>query len=198
MEALLVVDVQNDFCPGGALPVPEGDAVVPVINELRRSAPLVVFTKDWHPPNHCSFAATHGRKVGECIEIDGVEQVLWPVHCVQNTPGAELHPDLVRSDGDLVVYKGVDPNVDSYSAFFDNRRRRSTGLDHMLRERGVDTLVVTGLATDYCVLYTVLDALDLGYRVRVPRKATRGVDLNPGDVEAAFRRMEEAGAVIEP
>ena len=198
MEALLVVDVQNDFCPGGTLPVPEGDAVVPVINRLRADFPLVVFTRDWHPPDHCSFAATHGREVGEVIVIDGIEQILWPVHCVQNTPGADFHPDLVRTPADPVINKGVDPRVDSYSAFFDNQRRRSTGLDDLLRKHGVDALVVTGLATDYCVLYSVLDALELGYEVRVPRKATRGVNLHPGDVESAFRRMQEAGARIEP
>jgi len=196
MRVLLVVDVQKDFCPGGALPVPHGDEVVPVINALRETVPLVVFTQDWHPPGHCSFAETHGKPVGSVVEVDGVQQILWPVHCVRNPPGAELHPGLLRTSRDLVIRKGTLPRVDSYSAFFDNARRNATDLDRELRERGVSELIVTGLATDYCVFFTVLDALELGYRVFLHLSGTRGVDLRAGDVERAVRGMREAGAEV--
>ena len=193
-RCLVIVDVQRDFCPGGALPVPEGDQVVPVINRLLRRFDRVAATQDWHPPGHLSFAANHpGRKPGEVIQLAGLEQVLWPVHCVQHTPGAEFHPDLDRSRIQAVFRKGVDPEVDSYSGFFDNGRRRSTGLDEYLRREGVEEIYICGLATDYCVRWTALDAVRVGLRSWVIEDACRGVELRPGDVAAAWQEMIQAG-----
>ena len=163
MKALIIVDVQNDFCPGGALPVPEGDRVVEVINRIQPGFDLVVATQDWHPADHGSFAANHpGRRPGEQIELAGLPQILWPVHCVQGTPGAELHPGLDRSRIARVFRKGTDPSVDSYSGFFDNGRRASTGLGEYLKDQGVTDVYVCGLATDYCVKATALDAVASG------------------------------------
>jgi len=197
MKALIVVDVQKDFCPGGALAVPDGDAVVPVIRSVRERFPLVVFTQDWHPPGHKSFASSHpGRRPGDVVELHGRPQILWPDHCVQGSPGAAFVEGLPLRPEDPVFRKGLDPEVDSYSAFFDNRRIHDTGLDAFLREKGVDHLYVAGLATDYCVRFTVLDALRLGYRVSLVLDACRGVDLRPGDVKAAVEAMRSAGAEI--
>jgi len=195
MRALIVVDIQNDFLPGGALAVPGGDEIVPLINGLIRCFPLVVATRDWHPPDHGSFASNHpGRKVGETILLDGLEQVLWPPHCVQGTRGAAFSPELDTSRFAAVFKKGVDPRVDSYSAFFDNAHRRSTGLAEYLEERGIRKVAICGLATDYCVLYSVRDARRLGLDTWVIRDACRGIDLQPGDSERAFAEMEERGA----
>jgi len=196
MNALIAVDIQNDFCPGGTIPVNEGDQVVPVINRIRDLFDAVVFTQDWHPKNHVSFASTHGRKVGEVIDVNAVPQILWPDHCIQNTPGARLHEGLVVKEGDFILHKGNDPGVDSYSAFFDNQRINKTILDDYLHDKGIRELFVTGLATDYCVKFSVLDALELGYAVTVISDGVRGVDLNPGDVDRAFKEMEEKGARI--
>jgi nicotinamidase/pyrazinamidase len=194
MRCLLLVDLQNDFLPGGALPVPEGDAVLPVINRIQPQFELVVATQDWHPPDHLSFAVNHpGRRVGEVIELDGLPQVLWPVHCVQSTWGAELAPGLDTGRIVHVVRKGTDPRIDSYSGFFDNGRRRSTGLDTFLRQQGVDELYVAGLATDYCVRATALDAVRLGFRTFLVTDACRGVNLQPGDVDRALAEMAQAG-----
>jgi len=197
MSALIVVDLQNDFCPGGALPVPEGDRVIPVVNRLVPRFDLVVATQDWHPPDHGSFAANHpARKVGELIEINGLPQVLWPVHCVQNTPGAEFHPGLDRSRVVRVFQKGTDPGIDSYSGFFDNGRRKATGLGDFLRERRVTDVFVCGLATDYCVKCTAMDAAGLGFRTHLIEDACRGVELQPGDVARATAEMRAAGVVV--
>ncbi len=197
MEALVLVDIQIDFCPGGALPVPEGDKIVPIVNEIIHCFNLKVATKDWHPRDHKSFAINHpNKKVGEIVYIDGVEQVLWPVHCVQGTPGAEFHPELKSDKIDKIIYKGTDPNIDSYSGFFDNLRKRATGLDDFLKEKGVKTIYVAGLATDYCVKYTVLDGLELGYNVYVISDGIKGIDLNPGDIEKAVAEMKEKGAIF--
>jgi len=194
MRCLLLVDLQNDFLPGGALPVPEGDAVLPVINRIQPQFELVVATQDWHPPDHLSFAVNHpGRRVGEVIELDGLPQVLWPVHCVQSTWGAELAPGLDTGRIVHVVRMGTDPRIDSYSGFFDNGRRRSTGLDTFLRQQGVDELYVAGLATDYCVRATALDAVRLGFRTFLVTDACRGVNLQPGDVDRALAEMAQAG-----
>lgn len=201
-KALLIIDVQNDFCPGGALAVAQGDEVVPVINglvaEFARAGAPVVATKDWHPAGHVSFASAHdGRAVGELVTLEGgTAQMLWPDHCVQGTPGAELHANLDAAAVSHVVLKGCDPGVDSYSAFFDNDRANSTDLDGWLRAQGVDELVVCGLACDYCVKYSVLDALSLGYSVTVPRAGTRAVEAQPGDGERALEEMAAAGATI--
>ncbi|RMF45070.1 MAG: bifunctional nicotinamidase/pyrazinamidase [Planctomycetota bacterium] len=197
MRALLLVDIQNDFLPGGALPVPQGDAVVPVANRLVADYSIVVATKDWHPPNHKSFASQHpGHKVGDVIDLDGIPQRLWPDHCVQHTWGAEFAPGLATERIDHVVYKGTDPNVDSYSGFFDNARRRATGLEAWLRERKIEMLDIMGLATDYCVQFTALDAVDLGFATRVLLEGCRGVELQPGDCAAAIDRMQAAGVVV--
>ena len=196
MQALIVVDVQNDFCPGGPLAVPGGDEVVPVINDLREGFDIVVLTQDWHPPNHCSFAKVHGKEPGETIAVNGLEQTLWPVHCVRDTPGAALHPDLIALNTDLRIRKGTDPNLDSYSAFFSNGHRKKTDLDNLLKGRDVNQVTVAGLATDVCVRATVLDACDLGYEVTVPVSGCRAVNLDPGDGERAEQEMREAGATL--
>jgi nicotinamidase/pyrazinamidase len=197
MKALIVVDVQNDFMPGGALPVCEGDLVVPLANRLMHRSPLVVATQDWHPANHGSFAANHaGKKPGDVVDLHGLPQVLWPVHCVQDTPGAAFHRDVDVQRIVQVFRKGTDPLVDSYSGFFDNGRRKATGLGEFLKGRGVDEVHVLGLATDYCVKFTALDACSLGFRTHLVEDACRGVDLKPGDVERAVVEMREAGVVV--
>jgi nicotinamidase/pyrazinamidase len=199
MKALILVDLQNDFCPGGALPVSDGDHVMAVANRVQGRFELVVATQDWHPPDHGSFAANHpGRRPGEVIELEGIAQVLWPAHCVQDTPGAEFHPGLDRSAIVRVFRKGMDPNIDSYSGFFDNGRRKATGLGDYLREEAVRDVYVCGLATDYCVKFTALDAVDLGFRTHLIADACRGVELKPGDVDRAVREMRaKAVAMID-
>jgi nicotinamidase/pyrazinamidase len=197
MNALIIVDVQVDFCPGGALPVPEGDRVVPVINRLQSQFDLVVATQDWHPANHISFAANHpGRNPGEVLALPGIQQVLWPVHCVQHHDGADFHPDLDLSRLNQVIRKGEDPKIDSYSGFFDNQRRRQTGLEDYLRVQNANDVYVCGLATDYCVKFTALDAKSLGFTTHCVADATRGVNLAPGDVERALEEMRAAGVRI--
>ena len=197
MKALILVDIQNDFVPGGALPVRDGDAVVPVANRIQDAFDLVVATQDWHPADHGSFAANHpGRKVGERIDLHGLPQILWPVHCVQNTPGAEFVPGLDTRRVAQVFRKGVDPGIDSYSGFFDNGRRKATGLGDYLKSRGVTDVYVAGLATDYCVKFTALDARQLGFNTFLIQDASRGVDLRPGDVDAAVQEMQRAGVKI--
>ncbi|WP_212524986.1 bifunctional nicotinamidase/pyrazinamidase [Actibacterium sp. MT2.3-13A] len=196
-EALIVVDVQNDFCPGGALAVPGGDEVVPEINALLDDFALRVFTQDWHPADHSSFASNHpGHKPFEVIEMPYGGQVLWPDHCVQDTRGAAFHPDLDTSKADHVLRKGFRPGIDSYSAFFENDRETETGLDDYLRERGITAVTIVGLATDFCVQYTALDAVHLGYKVTVLEHACRGIDLD-GSLEDARLSMLDAGVVLE-
>lgn len=201
MKALLLVDIQNDFLPTGALPVRDGDAVIAVANRLAQSGAfdLVVATQDWHPPGHLSFAANHpGRAPGEVIDLDGLPQVLWPVHCVAETSGAAFAPGLDTSRLTRVFQKGTDPRIDSYSGFFDNGHRKATGLGGFLRERGVGEVVLLGLATDYCVKFTALDALQLGFATTVVADGCRGVDLQPGDSERALADLRAAGARITP
>ena len=196
-EALIVIDVQNDFCPGGALAVPDGDAVVPLINRLMADFPTVVLTQDWHPADHTSFAANHpGTAPFSVIEMPYGQQVLWPVHCVQDSPGAAFHPDLAADRAALVVRKGFRPAIDSYSAFFENDRETPTELDAWLRGRGIDRLTLAGLATDFCVAYSALDAARLGYGVTVRLDACRAIDLD-GSLEEALEAMNEAGVVLE-
>ncbi len=197
MKALILVDLQNDFCPGGALAVPAGDQAVAAANRLIPRFELVVATQDWHPPDHGSFAANHpGRQVGERIELAGLPQILWPVHCVRETPGAEFHPALAVDRIERVFRKGTDPSVDSYSGFFDNGRRKATGLGEFLAERGVREVHVCGLATDYCVKFTALDAVALGFSTILIPEACRGVELQPGDVEAALAEMQSRGVTL--
>jgi nicotinamidase/pyrazinamidase len=197
MDALLVVDVQNDFLPGGALQVPDGDKVIPVINRLLDQFDLVLATQDWHPANHGSFAANHpGHKPGDVVDLNGIPQVLWPVHCVKGTSGAAFSSQLRTDRFARVFQKGIDPEIDSYSGFFDNGRKRSTGLGEYLRDRKVDELFICGLATDYCVKFSALDSINAGIRTRVIADACRGVNLKPGDSAAAIAEMGEAGAKI--
>ena len=197
MRALILVDIQNDFLPGGALAVPDGDAVVPVANALMPAFSLVVATQDWHPAGHGSFAANHpGRRPGEVIALGGLSQVLWPVHCVQGTRGAELADGLERGRIGRVFVKGTDPEIDSYSGFFDNERRKSTGLAEFLRAVGVDEVVVLGLATDYCVKFTALDALSLGLRTVLVVDGCRGVELQAGDSARAIEAVRAAGGAV--
>ncbi|WP_235908816.1 bifunctional nicotinamidase/pyrazinamidase [Roseiconus nitratireducens] len=196
-DALLLVDLQQDFMPGGALAVPGGDQVVPVANAKMKAAKHVVATRDWHPPGHGSFASAHpGLSIGDTFQLSGLDQVAWPDHCVQGTAGAEFCAGLDRSRIDKIVDKGTDPKVDSYSAFFDNGGQNPTGLDAHLKAIGARSLEVIGLATDYCVLFTVLDARRLGYAVRVDLAGCRGVELNPGDAERAVEQMRRAAATV--
>jgi nicotinamidase/pyrazinamidase len=198
MPALLLIDIQNDFLPGGALAVAHGDEVVPVANELMPEYELVIATQDWHPPNHLSFAVNHpGKQVGDVIELDGLPQVLWPAHCVQYSRGADFAGGLNLQEIQYVVQKGTDCEVDSYSGFFDNARRRATGLERLLREKNVREVHVMGLATDYCVRATALDARSLGFRTVLITRGCRGVERNPGDCERAIEEMRAAGVVIQ-
>lgn len=197
VNALILVDIQYDFLPGGALAVANGDAVIPVANRVQPHFDLIVATQDWHPPNHGSFASNHpGRKPGEMTELGGLPQVLWPDHCVQGTPGAEFHEALDRSRVARIFRKGTDPEIDSYSGFFDNGHRKSTGLGEYLREQGVRSVYVMGLATDYCVRWTALDAIQFGFRTHLIEDGSRGVALNPGDVAAAIEEVRSAGGII--
>lgn len=198
MEALIVVDVQNDFCPGGALAVQQGDQVVPFINRIRARYPLIVFTQDWHPRQHKSFASNNpGTKVGDVIPVGGGQQVMWPDHCVQGTRGADFHPQLDRRQADPVFRKGELAAVDSYSGFLDNDQKHETGLRAFLQQQGVTQVTVVGLATDYCVKFTVLDALKSGFQVTVLKEGCRAVNLKPGDESQAYAEMQAAGARVQ-
>ncbi|MCZ6651671.1 MAG: bifunctional nicotinamidase/pyrazinamidase [Planctomycetota bacterium] len=197
MKALVLVDLQNDFLPAGALPVPDGDQVIPLANQIQQRFDLVVATQDWHPSNHASFAAIHpGKMPGDVVDLDGLQQTLWPVHCVQDTVGSAFAPGLDISRVRKIFRKGTDPGIDSYSGFFDNGHRKSTGLDFYLKQAGVTETFVLGLATDYCVKFTALDALELGFATYVLVDACRGVDLQTGDVAAALHDMATAGVQI--
>jgi nicotinamidase/pyrazinamidase len=196
-RALILVDIQNDFVPGGALPVAEGDRVVPVANRIQKNFDLVVATQDWHPANHGSFASQHpGAKPGDVIDLNGLPQVLWPDHCVQGSRGAQFHPQLDTRRLSKVFQKGIDPEIDSYSGFFDNGHRRGTGLDEYLKNAGVSEVYLAGLATDYCVKYTALDARTLGFTTVLVEDACRGVNLNPGDSATAIDQMRCAGVRV--
>jgi len=197
MKALLLVDIQNDFLPGGALAVPDGDKVIPIANKLQLAFPLVVATQDWHPANHGSFAANHpGKKPFEQTDLNGLPQTLWPVHCVQNTSGAALAKDLDRNHIAKIFQKGTDPGIDSYSGLFDNGHRKSTGLGEWLKEEGVKEVFVCGLATDYCVKFTALDAAQSSFKTRLIEDASRGVNLGPHDVANAIAEMKRAGVTV--
>lgn len=193
---LIVVDVQNDFCPGGALAVPDGDAVVPVINRLSGRFAHRVLTQDWHPAGHSSFASSHpGKAPFETTEMPYGTQVLWPDHCVQGSAGAAFHHDLAQDGAELVIRKGFRPAIDSYSAFFENDRTTPTGLAGYLRDRGFGRVVLVGLATDFCVAYSALDARRLGFETVVAIDACRAIDLN-GSLDAAMTEMAEAGVSL--
>ncbi len=193
MDALILIDIQNDFLPGGALAVPNGDEILPIVYDLL-ALPFsyVVTTKDWHPKGHVSFATNHpGKKAGEKID----EQLLWPEHCIQNTEGAALPSILSRHLPEhREIYKGTNLHIDSYSAFFDNQRQQATALHEYLQKQDIHSLCFAGLATDYCVKFSVIDACQLGYEVFVVKEACRGVEIHPGDVDRAWEEMEKAGA----
>jgi nicotinamidase/pyrazinamidase len=198
VNCLLIVDIQNDFLPGGALAVPEGDAVIPVINRLQERFDLVLATQDWHPADHGSFAACHpGHNIGDVIELDGIPQILWPVHCVQNSAGAQFSTALDTTGVERVFRKGIDRKIDSYSAFFDNAKRRSTTLAEYLRKQNVDEIFICGLATDYCVRFSALDAVELSFPTTVVEDACRGVNLQPDDSANALRELRKAGVKIQ-
>jgi nicotinamidase/pyrazinamidase len=195
-EALIVIDVQNDFCPGGALAVAGGDAILPQINALMDDFACVVLTQDWHPADHASFAANHpGAAPFSLTEMPYGPQVLWPSHCVQGTAGAAFHPGLRIDPAQMVLRKGFRPGIDSYSAFFENDRTTATGLEGYLRSRGVTAVTLVGLATDYCVAYSALDAARLGFRATVLLDACRAIDLN-GSLAQAQDQMLAAGVVL--
>lgn len=195
-DVLVVVDVQNDFCPGGALAVPDGDAIIPAVNRLAARFAHVVLTQDWHPPGHLSFAGSHpGNQPFETIEAAYGPQILWPGHCVQGTNGAAFHRDLAVPHAELVLRKGFRPEIDSYSAFRENDRTTPTGLGSYLRERGFERVTLCGLATDFCVLFSALDARAAGFEVVVMADACRGIDLD-GSLAGAMRAMAGAGVRV--
>lgn len=197
MKALILVDIQNDFCPGGALAVNEGDQIIPIVNQLQTKFNMVIATQDWHPADHGSFADNHSaQSIGDVIELNGLQQILWPIHCVQKSRGAEFHPDLETDKISQVFQKGTNPEIDSYSGFFDNGQKKSTGLGDFLKSIGVEDVYICGLATDYCVKFTALDAADLGFKTSVILDACRGVELNSGDIERAVAEMKKKGISI--
>ena len=195
-EALLVIDVQNDFCPGGALAVPDGDAVVSEVNQMMDQFEVKILTQDWHPASHASFASNHeGRNPLETVQLAYGTQVLWPAHCVQGTEGAEFHRDLETGAADMILRKGFRSDIDSYSAFFENDRETPTGLEGYLRSRRIDTVYCAGLATDFCVLYSAVDAARLDFQVVVVEAACRAIDLD-GSLAAAKACLQKQGVVL--
>lgn len=198
--ALLLIDLQNDFCPGGALAVAEGDQTIAIANQAIEAClarqEAVIASQDWHPANHRSFAVNSHAQPGTLGELEGLPQVWWPIHCVQGTSGAAFHPQLKQQALAAVFRKGENPNIDSYSAFFDNGRRTQTALDSWLKSQGITHLAVMGLATDYCVKFSVLDALHLGYHTMVITEGCRGVNLQPEDSQQALLAMQQAGAQL--
>lgn len=195
-QALIVIDVQNDFCPGGALAVAGGDEIVPLLNAMIREAGHVVLTQDWHPAGHSSFASSHpGKEPFQTIAMPYGEQTLWPDHCIQGSTGADFHSGLAWTRAELVIRKGFRTAIDSYSAFFENDHATPTGLAGYLRERGISALTLAGLATDYCVAFSALDAVKQGFAVTVRLDACRGIDLD-GSVEKMLGRMRDAGVTL--
>lgn len=195
--ALILVDLQVDFMPTGMLPIAEGDVIIPIANALMPHYETIVATQDWHPGNHGSFAANHPwRKPGQVIDLHGLQQVLWPIHCVQDTWGSEFVANLDTGRITKVFQKGTDPEIDSYSGFYDNDHRKSTGMAEWLREQGIEEVHVLGVAADFCVKFTVLDALTEGFRTVLIEDATRGVNLTEGDVARAIVEMAKAGAEV--
>jgi len=197
MKALIIVDIQNDFLPGGALAVSDGNKIIPIVNRLMPHFDLVVATQDWHPSNHGSFASNHEDKSpGDIITLNGLPQVLWPDHCVQSTAGAAFSHKLNTQLIQKVFRKGTDPDIDSYSGFFDNGKKKDTGLKAFLKSKGVEDVFIVGLATDYCVKFTAMDAIDGGFQTAVISDATRAVNLNPQDGSQALDEMQVRGISI--
>lgn len=196
-NALIIVDIQNDFVPGGALPSLMGNQIIPVANKVQHHFKLIVASNDWHPANHGSFASQHpGKKIGDVINLHGIAQVLWPDHCVQNTPGAEFAPELKTDHIVKTFHKGSDPNIDSYSAFFDNEQRRATGLGDYLKSQNVTDVYLLGIATDYCIKYSAIDALHLGFNVYVIEDGCSGINLKPNDSKDALEEIAKMGVKI--
>jgi nicotinamidase/pyrazinamidase len=195
-NCLIITDIQNDFCPGGALAITEGDKIIPLVNTLAEKFDKVVATQDWHPPGHVSFSATHKKKPYDIITIDGIQQVLWPEHCVQGSFGADFHKDLDLREVDLIIRKGNDLNIDSYSTFMENDKITVTGLHYYLQGLAIQDLYFCGLATDYCVYYSALDARKMGFNVGVILDACRGVDVPAGNIASALQTMKERGIRI--
>jgi nicotinamidase/pyrazinamidase len=196
-KALIMIDLQNDFCSGGSLAVTGGDEVIPLANQLQAHFETIIATQDWHPKDHSSFASNHpDYQAGEIITVNEIEQILWPSHCVQDTQGAAFHPELSLKKVQKIFHKGVDKKIDSYSAFFDNAHLRSTGLKEHLQQSGIDTVYLMGLATDYCVKFSALDAVDAGFQVFVIEDACRGVELKAGDSAQALKDMQTAGVKL--
>ncbi|MBN3582352.1 bifunctional nicotinamidase/pyrazinamidase [Algoriphagus aestuarii] len=196
-EALIIVDVQNDFIPGGALEVKEGDQIVPIINKIQNHFGFIVATQDFHPPDHGSFAANHqGKKVGEYVGLAGLNQILWPVHCVQGTFGSEFHKDLEHEKWKAIFQKGTNPEVDSYSGFFDNARRGDTGLGNFLKSNGIKKVYICGLALDYCVKFTALDSQSLGFETVLIVDATRAVNIDPMDGDFTIEELVKSNISI--
>ncbi len=195
MKALIVIDVQNDFCPGGALAVPDGNTIVPGINALMADFDTVILTQDWHPAGHSSFASTHGADPMSMMDMPYGPQVLWPEHCVQGTDGALFHADLNTDRADLIVRKGYNPAIDSYSAFFENDQKTPTGLEGYLHTRSISDLVLVGLATDFCVNFSAVDAAKLGFNVAVKNDLCRAIDFD-GSLDGALTGMKQAGVEI--
>jgi nicotinamidase/pyrazinamidase len=196
MKALLIVDLQNDFCPGGALEVPDGDVIVPTVNELIETFDTIIQTQDWHPADHKSFASVHdGKEPYDTIELDYGEQVLWPDHCIQGSKGAEFHPKLNTLKTQVVIRKGFRRDIDSYSTFYENDQETVTGLAGYLRARGITDLYTVGLATDFCVKWSVLDGIDEGFHMHIVEDAVKGIDLD-GSLDQAWKEMKQKGVHI--
>lgn len=197
MEALILVDIQNDFLPGGQLAVRKGDEIIPVVNKLQQSFSIVVATKDWHPADHKSFATNHpGKKEGDVVKVDGLGQMLWPPHCVQETIGAEFAPGLNTDKIKKIFYKGIDTDIDSYSGFYDNGHKRSTGLAEYLKKEKVTNVYIAGLTTDYCIKFTAIDAVGEGFETYVIIDGTKPVNLKEGDKGKAVEEMKSKGVKV--
>tara|TARA_Y100000034_G_scaffold137015_1_gene218492 strand:- start:2561 stop:3157 length:597 start_codon:yes stop_codon:yes gene_type:complete len=196
MKALIIVDIQNDFCEGGSLAVPEANSIIPYVNSIMDNYDLVVSTLDYHPQNHKSFASNNGKEVGELIDLNGLDQVMWPDHCVEGTYGVELHKDINSKKINKYFKKGQNPEVDSYSGFFDNDKKSSTGMGEWLKEKGVTDIEVVGLALDYCVKATAIDAVNLGFKTSLLTKGTKAVNINPEDGDNAIKELKEKGIQI--
>jgi len=196
MKALLVVDIQYDFCPGGALAVPDGDSIIPAVNNLIDHFDVIIQTQDWHPAGHSSFASSHkGKDPFDTIEMDYGTQVLWPDHCVQGSKGAEFHNDLNTLKSQVIIRKGFRKAIDSYSTFFENDQETATGLTGYLKQRGITELYAVGLATDFCVKWSILDGIDEGFNMHIVEDAVKGIDLN-GSLDEAWDEMKKKGVKI--
>jgi nicotinamidase/pyrazinamidase len=195
-SALIIVDVQNDFCEGGSLAVPDANTIIPTINNLMNYFDYIVATKDWHPSNHKSFAVNNNKPIFSIIDLNGLTQVMWPEHCIQNTEGSEFHPELNTSKINDIVFKGTDSEVDSYSGFYDNGRIHKTNLTELLDKNAITDIYIVGLATDFCVKWTALDGIDEGFTVHVIRNATRAVNMVDGDYELSLYELQKNGVYV--